>query len=228
MKQKTVPSHNFDLADVLDAWKRSIFLDMNCHAVGKVKSFDSKTQIVSVQIVYTKQFTDIEDDSRLSSKIVEKHEKYPILVDCPVMVLKGGGVSLKMPIKSGDECIVLFNDRSIDEWWDSGRNESNLDTNRLHTLTDAIAIVGLSSRPNALSGYSGTQAVLGDGSSSIKVGGGEASISGSSAQVSVGSQVEIKNTAQNLKTILDALADAIQTVGGPGAPIKLLISALLK
>src|SRR6187431_703340 len=41
----------------------------------------------------------------------------PLLVDCPVQFPGGGDVVLTFPLKTGDECLVVFASRCIDSWW---------------------------------------------------------------------------------------------------------------
>lgn len=49
-----------------------------------------------------------------------KQVSLPLLVDVPVVSPRGGGVTLTFPVKTGDECQLIFNDRCIDFWWQSG------------------------------------------------------------------------------------------------------------
>ena len=44
----------------------------------------------------------------------------PLLVDVPVLFPSGGGFSLTFPIAQGDEALIVFADRCIDAWWQSG------------------------------------------------------------------------------------------------------------
>ena len=73
---------------------------------------------------------------------------YPLLVDCPCFILQGGGAFIEMPIQKGDECIILFNDRDIDNWFNGTTKEPN--SNRKHTLSDGIAIVGINNKTKTL------------------------------------------------------------------------------
>ena len=70
---------------------------------------------------------------------------YPLLLDCPVVVLQGGGAYIDLPIAEGDYCLVLFNDRNIDTWWDTG-NVVVPRNRRKHSLSDGIALVGINPR----------------------------------------------------------------------------------
>ncbi|MFW8450019.1 Gp138 family membrane-puncturing spike protein, partial [Klebsiella pneumoniae] len=61
----------------------------------------------------------------------------PLLVDVPVVFPRGGGCTLTFPVKPGDECLVIFADRCIDFWWQSGGIQEPVDE-RMHDLSDAF------------------------------------------------------------------------------------------
>ncbi|WP_334469258.1 Gp138 family membrane-puncturing spike protein [Arsenophonus sp. PmNCSU2021_1] len=69
----------------------------------------------------------------------------PLLVDVPVIFPRGGGVTMTFPIKSGDECLVVFADRCIDFWWQNGVIQEAIDP-RQHDLSDAFAFIGVQSQ----------------------------------------------------------------------------------
>jgi len=79
-------------------------------------------------------------------------ENYPPLIDVPVLVLGGGNGAITFPIQQGDECIILFNDRELDNWFQNGGVQT-YSTSRTHDLSDGIALVGLRSLPNVLNNY---------------------------------------------------------------------------
>lgn len=122
---------------LLEDQRADIFANLNCVNIGKIESVKPAEQTVAVQLQIKRLAVD--GTSTL----------YPVLVDCPYFVLQGGGAYIDMPIKSGDYCLVLFNDRCIDTWWDSA-NVSDPPLTRKHSLSDGIAIVGLNPKPNAL------------------------------------------------------------------------------
>lgn len=97
----------------------------------------------------------------------------PLLVDVPVVFPRGGGCTLTFPVKEGDECLVIFADRCIDFWWQSGGVQEPVD-GRMHDLSDAFCIVGPQSQAKKISGISTTAAQLrtDDGSAFIEVAAG--------------------------------------------------------
>lgn len=79
--------------------------------------------------------------------------EYPMLVDVPIIFPRGGGCTLTFPVKTGDECLLVFSDRCIDFWWQSGGVQEPVDS-RQHDLSDAFAIVGPQSQAQKISGIS--------------------------------------------------------------------------
>ncbi len=77
----------------------------------------------------------------------------PLLVDVPVIFPRGGGCTMTFPVKPGDECLLVFSDRCIDFWWQSGGVQESVDP-RQHDLSDAFAIIGPQSQAKKISGIS--------------------------------------------------------------------------
>ncbi len=73
----------------------------------------------------------------------------PELSDVPVQFPRAGGYSLTFPVKAGDECLLVFSDMCIDGWWQSGGVQNQAEKRR-HDLSDACAILGITSVPKAL------------------------------------------------------------------------------
>lgn len=96
-----------------------------------------------------------------------------LLTDVPVVFPRGGGCTLTFPISPGDECLIIFADRCIDFWWQSGGVQEPV-SNRMHSLSDAFVIVGAQSQANKISGISTTAAQLrtDDGAAFIEVAAG--------------------------------------------------------
>lgn len=81
----------------------------------------------------------------------------PLLVDVPIVFPRGGGCTLTFPVAPDDECLVIFADRCIDFWWQSGGIQKAV-SERMHDLSDAFALVGPQSQARKISGIS-TRAV---------------------------------------------------------------------
>ncbi|TXH35310.1 MAG: translation initiation factor IF-2 [Rhodospirillaceae bacterium] len=94
----------------------------------------------------------------------------PPFVDCPVHFPSGGGFTLTFPIKPGDECLVIFAERCIDAWWESGGIQNQQEI-RFHDLSDGFVIPKVWSQPNVIPAISTstTQLRSDDGQTFVEV-----------------------------------------------------------
>lgn len=168
------------LKDLLDFMSKEIKLSLNCHHIGTIQSFDSSFQTAQVSINYTKTFLQIDDVGNTSVQSVN----YPVLASCPVICLGGGLGSMTFPIAPGDECLVLFNDRDLDNWFNGSANSPPA-TGRLHSFTDAMALVGVRSLSNVLTSYN-TEAP------EIRMGGNKITLASDKAVVSLSTGVTLE------------------------------------
>lgn len=83
----------------------------------------------------------------------EQWASLPLLLDCPVVPMRGGGCTLTFPIAQNDECLVIFASRCIDAWWTAGGVQVQSEF-RMHDLSDGFAIVGPFSQATKISGWS--------------------------------------------------------------------------
>ena len=85
----------------------------------------------------------------------------PILDDVPIKIPTGGGWSLTLPIKIGDECELSFQDMAFDYWWQNGGVQKQPDGVLFrHDIGDAFAEFGVRSVPNVIPNYSISSAQL--------------------------------------------------------------------
>lgn len=94
----------------------------------------------------------------------------PQLNNIPYIVLKGGGLCLTLPVSPGDEALLLICDKAIARWLETGAIVPPPEI-RSHNLTDAVALVGMSSNANVISDISTDSAQLrtNDGSAAISL-----------------------------------------------------------
>lgn len=136
--------------------------DLRVAMPGIVQSFDDVEQTVTVQ-------------PAIKERIVDQFGNIttvnlPLLLDVPIVFPRAGGFVLTMPVKQGDECLVIFADMCIDAWWSQGGVQVQAEKRR-HDLSDGFAILGITSQPRRLAGYSTTSAQLRteDGSQCIDI-----------------------------------------------------------
>ena len=164
------------LYDILLQFKKNIMTSINCIQIGTIESYNPLTNTASVSINFKRKLK--------NGDILE----YPILGDCPVFVLTGGTASITMPIDEGDTCLILFNDRNINNWFSTG-DVMEPSNNRCHDISDGIVLVGIKS--------------LLDVSIPLKTG---ICIDGGSKKIS------IINDVDSIKTQLDAFIDSVTDV----------------
>lgn len=150
-----------------DTLAASIFSMMRVSIPGIIQSFDPETVTCVVQPAIKGA---VPNDSG-----VPVSSDMTLLMDVPVMFPRGGGCTLTFPIKPGDECLIVFGDRCIDFWWQSGGVQEPVD-DRQHDLSDAFAIVGPQSQAKKISGISmsGAQLRTDDGAAFVEVAAGHA------------------------------------------------------
>jgi hypothetical protein len=73
----------------------------------------------------------------------------PLLVDCPVFYLSGGGFTVTFPLKADDEVLVVVANRCIDGWWQNGGQQPQLEF-RMHDLSDGFVFPKCFSQPKIL------------------------------------------------------------------------------
>lgn len=148
-------------SQLAEAIINSVKVTMNCIKIGQIVSFDKSDQTASIQILHRK---DVNYNLNQMSE-----SEYPLLCKVPVVVLQGGGSNITFPIKQGDQCLVVFCDYMMDNWWISG-GVSSSDFPRKHDISDAIAIVGLNALPRAIKDYSDYLHLKYNGKSDIVIG----------------------------------------------------------
>ena len=82
-----------------------------------------------------------------------EYETLPVCPDVPVCFPHGGGYTMTIPIKKGDEVELRFAARNIDGWWDQGDVQKPLDR-RMHDLSDAMAFPGPMSKKKTIKNIS--------------------------------------------------------------------------
>lgn len=105
---------------------------------GVVQSFDAATQRATIQAGVQLRLQD-------GSTIDE-----PVFADVPVAYPGAGAYNLYFPLAAGDEALVVFAERSIDEWLARGGYNRVANDPRRFAAQDAVCIPGLRSAPNTL------------------------------------------------------------------------------
>ena len=184
-----------NMTDLMDSNKRNIFNTMNCIQLGTIQEYNPTTNMSKVSVNFKRVF---QDGTELD---------YPLLCDCPTFILSGGGASISMPIAQGDQCLILFNDRNIDNWYLDGSVKAPRNQ-RAHSISDAIVLVGI--RHLAIAAPTPIASLCVDGG---------------------GKKVSIKNNSKDLKNLITSLISTIKLItvtapsGGGATTVPLNVAA---
>jgi len=122
--------------------------DLHTALPGIVDKFDAKTQLAHVRPAVKRVFKTTDGETEILTPT-----ELPLLINVPVVFPSGNGWHLTFPVQQGDECLLIFCERGIANW----RNEGGVvkpTAKRFHSLSDAVAVMGLHSSPNAIDNYS--------------------------------------------------------------------------
>ena len=199
-----LPSSEPQLYDLLMVLKSNILISLNCVKIGEIASYSATNKTASVNILGVRVLTD------------GTTVGYPQLSDVPVMTMQGGGSALQFPVSVGDQCLVVFSDRNLDNWYVTGTAQPPANS-RLHDLSDGIAIVGLNSKSDpTLPAASSTETRL---ISTDDFGTITAKVGLENGKVTVQNQTQSLATALgNLLTALEALTVTVSGATGTVSP----------
>lgn len=103
---------------------------------GSIVSYDPDTKTCSVKIHYS-DFYQAEGAEPI-------REDWPPLEDVPVLFPRGGGWAITFPLAADDPVLVVFCERSLDEWAASdGKSDLSPTLPVTHDASDCIVIAGL-------------------------------------------------------------------------------------
>jgi len=123
--------------------------DMHTSIPAIVESFDPATQMIECIPVIRARKKTIDG--------VEFTEDRPKLVKVPLITpyVRMLGFSMTMPILPGDMVLLMFSERGLDYWQETGEISDPPEDKgaRMHDLTDGIAAVGPISLPDAILDY---------------------------------------------------------------------------
>lgn len=119
---------------------REIAKDLGTSITGHILAFDVDTQLAQVQI-------GVSSRDRQGKEIIPD----PI-IECPVEFSGGGGWSVEHKLVAGDEGLIIFSQRCLDGWIQTG-GVANNPIARFHDKQDACFIPGVRSKPNAIKDF---------------------------------------------------------------------------
>lgn len=157
----------------------------------------------------------------------------PPIIKVPILIPRGGGFSMTLPLKTGDQGMLIFCDTCFDNWWQSGQTNAPPAQNwkqlsrpsaasasgsqrqfevRRHHVHDCGFLPGMYSHNNILSNYStdSLQIRSDDGNTIIDVAEGGVTVTGAAVTVNGSNTVAVRSpaiTAANGGTALPLVND---------------------
>lgn len=138
------------ISDVQEAIRTAIdglLWDLWVALPGTVQAYDRVKNICTIQPTVKIRYTNPQGDTSWLTM--------PLLTHVPVVYYCGGAFAVTTPIQVGDEALVIFSSRCIDNWWLSGGIQEQPEIRR-HSLSDGFAFIGPRSQPNTIKNISDT------------------------------------------------------------------------
>jgi hypothetical protein len=185
----------------------AIMSRLNCHNIGRILEFDKLTQTCTVELMQLKQFN-----------------QYTItpapITQVPLIILGAGGGHITMPNPVGTICLLLFLDRNMDNFMETGEQYVP-DTTRMHDFTDAIALTTFTTLANPLNDYDEeaitlfNEGLIEDVSklSYIKIYPAQIEIQAADgANITASDKISISNSVQDLGTLIQTFLTACESI----------------
>ena len=147
---------------LLKSWQSDIFTALP----GTYQGAGKRNQTANVQPTIQAKMRN--KDGTWSNKTL------PMCINCPIVYPGGGGFQLTFPLASGDEGLIVFAQRCIDAWWESGGVQPQAEF-RMHDISDGFfipAMLSQSKAPSTAASTSTVQLRSADGATYIEVASG--------------------------------------------------------
>ena len=128
-----------DLTEALEVLREAIFTEIRVALPGKVVKYDKATRLAEVLPLVMRRAYGADTPVSL-----------PVIPNVPVVHPQTQAGALILPVAVGDPVLLVYSDRSLDQWKASnGTQPMEAEERRKHELSDCWAIPG--GRPGALS-----------------------------------------------------------------------------
>lgn len=222
-KVKGIEKHDIDFNDVILFNQEAVMSRLNCHNIGRIIEFDSVTQTCTIELMQLKQ---------MSSEIIIPAP----LTEVPLIIYGTGDATITMPNPVGSICLVLFLDRNIDAFMQTGEQYVP-DTARMHDFTDCVALTSFRTLVNPIENYDETsisinyQQLVDDVLyfSTIKNFGSSINLKvqteENTSEINIADKIKVQNTSQSLASLIQAFLQACEGIttvtGGSLTPASL-------
>lgn len=128
---------------------RRMMLQVHTCIPGIIRTFDPASQTCSVSPAIKMRIK--RPDGTFA------FEELPIIVNAPLVFPNAGGFYITLPVQAGDNCLLLFSERALDNWHDLGGvqpPENEAVVSRNHDLTDALVLLAPVPLSESVANYS--------------------------------------------------------------------------
>lgn len=115
------------------------FSKLNCHNIGRIIEFDPDTQLCTVEMMYIIDYRG------------QQITPVPI-TEVPLIIYGAQNGHITLPNPVGSICLLLFLDRNIDKFKQTGEQYTP-GTTRMHDFTDCVALTTFKTLANPLENY---------------------------------------------------------------------------
>jgi len=129
-RNKEVNERDPDFTNILNKWVSRVLYESNFAIPGSVDSYNATKKTVEVTPLIKRVYLD--------GEVVT----LPRIPSVPVVFPQASNFSLTFPLAKGDEVLLIFSQRSLEQWKTAGGIVEPKDLRR-NNLSDAIAIPGL-------------------------------------------------------------------------------------
>lgn len=163
----------------------NLSFEMRVAMPGIVQSWDSTKQTATIKLSLREKIN-IDGNPQWT--------EIPLLVDVPLVTIKGAGHLIATAINEGDECWVWFADGCFDASWQSSGVQNQPDLRR-HDLSDGFFMPSLFSQPKTIANYPTAGIEIRDesGSTKVNVTSGSVTVQGTTVNVS-GSTISVSGS----------------------------------
>ena len=180
--------------DYLNFWKRVFLLNTSIPAI--IDEFDVATQRVAATPAIQAKY--------VTPDMEVQYINYPKITNIPLAMIKCPGLKITCPVKPGQNCTLIFSQRSIDNFLIDGQihepfegNEPKYCSIRCMDMTDAMCFPGVITNPEAISNFNNdaieirnddgtTKITVSENSLQFTQGGATISMSGNNIDMSAG------------------------------------------
>lgn len=199
--------------DSFKATSKAVMSRLRVAMPGIIKNFDSIRQTVNVDIAVYDRIQPYLPASIPTYSSTTGDIKIPTLLDVPLCIPRGGNFALTIPVSAGDECLVIFADMCINQWFDNGGYTNVQQVLRRHDLSDAFAILAPTSQPKKLMAYQSSALEMRTVAGDVKV-----SVQNDTVQIQAPNKIAIQGNEIDLTGLLNLSGTATPITITSGMP----------